>query len=151
MRPNGRRRRPSRARVAGAVAAVALLCGSCATMSGSGPQPVLVLPEFPAGVARRPVTVQVTGPGNAYRVEIPATLVHPPSSFTPVVIEVADPCFAAASYRLKTGITPAYWGNVLNVVGFGIDALTGAMWRYESVARVPVRPVADGAECPPPD
>ncbi len=32
------------------------------------------------------------------------------------------------SIKISATITPIYWANILNLIGFGVDAATGAMW-----------------------
>jgi hypothetical protein len=107
---------------------------SCATVFNSGSQTMIA---NPSNVDAEGVVVDVTTSSGSYKTKLPATIISAPSTFSDVKIRVSDKCYENAEVKVRTGITPSYWVNILIWPGLIIDALDGYMWKFDSQTMVP--------------
>lgn len=126
---------------------------SCATMFNSGNQSMQV-----SSSDGKSHNVYVSTPDGTYTTQLPTTVVAPPSTFQDVEIKIKeDKCLNPSSAKVDKGITLSFWANLLNVgffqlvggaagaglLGFAIDAASGAMWNYDSHTMVTVSKKSD--------
>lgn len=111
----------------------------CSTIFNSGSQSIMATASN-----GKPVKALITTPSGSYSAQLPSTIVTEPSSFNPVKISVQDDCYEPTEYNVNKTIAPSYWANLFNVYGFLIDPFTGAMWKYNSAASVPVTEKKNG-------
>lgn len=110
--------------VASVLGVVALLGSGCATAMSSSEYNVNVQSEKPG------VTFKVYNRKNQFvhqgttpeYVTLPAQSEH----FTKEIYTFRSA--AGKSRKITATISPFYWGNAINLVGFGFDGITGAMW-----------------------
>ena len=91
----------------------------------------------PSNVDAEGVVVDVTTSSGSYKTKLPATIISAPSTFSDVKIRVSDKCYENSEVKVRTGITPSYWVNILIWPGLIIDALDGYMWKFDSQTMVP--------------
>lgn len=120
----------------------------CATMFNSGQQTiVLSLDPVPGKPEVKTVPVTVETASGAYRSTAPSTIVATPSTFKEVSVRISDPCFEPQTINANKSVTLSYFVNILNFIGFFIDPLTGAMWKYDQSVVLHPQPVKDYEAC----
>lgn len=118
----------------GVTASILTLSG-CSTMFNGGSQTILATTSNPDLKPK----VDITTPSGTYQTNLPATIVATPSTSRDVSITVADPCYEHTTMIVNKSVTPSYWANIFNLYGFGIDAITGDMWKYDNQVMVPLQ------------
>lgn len=104
------------------------LLSSCSTMFNSGSQSILAR----SSDGKRGIKVQINSSSGSYETELPSNIITHPSSFETTNILVIDQCYNSTTTMINKTIASSYWANILNIYGFLIDWVTGAMWRYDS-------------------
>ena len=97
-------------------------------MFNGGSQSVVVVPSEKSAEG---VSVEITSSEGSYQSNLPATIVTA-SSYTPIEAKVIDECYQPSIAKVQKTITPSFFANLLNGVGFLVDLATGMYWKYDS-------------------
>ena len=122
-----------------------MLLAGCSTMFNSGSQSVEVKPSKEATA----VEAEITVPNGRYEATLPTVVSLSPSTFQGFVVQITDPCFKSGVQEVGKSVHASYFFNILNLHGFWIDVLTGAMWDYGDRVFLPVEyadPLPEGCE-----
>lgn len=121
-------------RLAVLLSAVGILFSGCGTMFNSGSQSIRAV-----STNDKEIKVNITTPSGSYTSKLPTTIVAEPSTFRGVSIQVQDDCYESTQLEVNKSIAGSYWANIFNYgLGFLIDPLTGAMWKYNNLVAIPV-------------
>ena len=103
---------------------------SCSLMFNGGAQTIRIQ-------GKEDAKVLITTPSGSYEDKLPTTVVAQ-SSYSPIEIKVIDERYQSTSNVVGKRITPSFWANFLNSVGFIIDGVTGSFWNYDNITDVRV-------------
>ena len=116
----------------------------CATIFNNGSQTLIA--RSSTGIEG--VNVEVTGSAGSYFAKLPANIVENPSTFKPLEIKTIDKCYYPSTTKVHASITPSFWANILlgGIIGIGVDAFSGYMWKYDNMVSIPTEKKADCAQ-----
>lgn len=115
--------------------AVAALTTGCATVFDGGSKNINIAP-----MSGGKVQAEVTGAMGTHKVTLP-TIFNAKRSKQDLIVRVTDRCYEETTYVIQSGVTMAFWGNVLfglvGSTGTTVDHGNGNMWTYDNSVLVP--------------
>lgn len=115
--------------------AVAALTTGCATVFDGGSKNINISP-----MNGGKVKAKITGAMGTHNVTLP-TIFNAKRSKEDLIVTITDKCYEETTYVVQSGVTMAFWGNVLFGVfgstGTTVDNANGNMWTYDNSVLVP--------------
>jgi hypothetical protein len=116
----------------GLVIGAGLLASSCATIFSGGTETVVINTSN----NENNVEARIDSPQGSYNTTLPTTFTGKPKLGKEVVITVTDKCYQQTTTVVPESLDGIAFLNFFGLVGWGVDAATGAMFDFDTPVTV---------------